>query len=100
MLKVPEPLDPQEIVPLKVEGVTEAVHNVEVPGASGLGVQVTLTLMATKFAVIVPVPPIVAVVLADVVLPKVIDPVLALHDENKYPELGVAVSGLITLPDV
>jgi hypothetical protein len=33
-----------------------------------------------KPAVIVPVPPIVAVVDADVVDPKVIDPVLALHE--------------------
>jgi hypothetical protein len=43
-----------------------------------------------KFAVIVPVPLIVAVVDADVGLVIVIDPV-ALHDENMYPVFAFAV---------
>jgi hypothetical protein len=47
-------------------------------------------VVGMKFAVIVPVPPIVAVVDADVGLVMVIDPVLLLHDENAYPALTVA----------
>jgi hypothetical protein len=42
----------------------------------------TVIVTTTKFAVIVPLPPIVAVVDADAELPKVMDPVLLLHEEK------------------
>ena len=44
-----------------------------------------------KFAVMVPVPLIVAVVDAEVVLVKVMEPVLLDQFPKKYPELGAAV---------
>ena len=46
-----------------------------------------------KVAVIVPVPPIVAVAEAKLALSKVIDPVLADQEEKVWPALGVTVIG-------
>jgi len=53
------------------------------------------TNVGTKFAVMVPVPPIVAVVVDELELPKTIEPVFELHDAKVNPIVGVAEIGLI-----
>jgi hypothetical protein len=64
------------------------------PDPAGLEVTVMPTV-PTKFAVMVPAPPIVAVVGDKFTFPNVIDAVLEPHDENAYPAVGAAESGLI-----
>ena len=63
------------------------------PGAAKV-----MATVGTKFAVIVPGPPIVAVVEIEFWLPKVIEELLVVQLENAYPVPDVAVSGLIVAP--
>ena len=78
-------------MPSIVRTVAEPVSVLIPAGAANV-----MAAVGTKFAVIVPVPPTVAVVEIEFWLPNVIDGLLVLQLENAYPVPDVAVSGLIT----